>query len=363
MRYSRQAEPDISAADRITCELEVIPGLETVAVDELNRRFRGRVGVEPSRKEGLLPILYGGDLHELLQLDTVLAVYGQRHFPVPRPKALLGHAHFTTLLSMIDVVRALHPPAAFQTFRISAAGQESAVLLRLRETLARETGLTFVPEEGDLLIRLRRPLDGAEGWDVLIRLSPRPSSARSWRVCNLAGAINASVANAMARLAPADPDDVVLNVCCGSGTLLIERLKVAPACIALGCDLDPDALSCAAENIRASGYNKIRLENWDAGSLPMPDQSVDTVLADLPFGQLVGSHERNLQLYPRVLREAARVTTAGGFFVAITQEIRLWENVVAASSADWTIETVLPIKLPFGSGHLHPRIYLLRRGQ
>ena len=361
MKHDRHIHPRTAAADRITCELEVIPGLEAITRDELNSRFRGRVDVEPSHKEGLLPILFAGDLHALLELDTVLAVYGQRHFPVPRPKALLGHAHFTTLLSMIEVVRELHPLTAFQTFRISAAGQDSSVLQRLREALARETGLTYVPEEGDLLIRLRRPLAGAEGWDVLIRLSPRPSSARSWRVCNLQGAINASVANAMARLAAPNPDDVVLNMCCGSATLLIERLRLGTTRIAVGCDLDSEALNCAQENVRASGYDQIRLEPWDAGALPMPDSSVDTVLADLPFGQLVGSHERNVVLYPRVLHEAARVTIAGGFFVAITQDIRLWENLVATASADWTIEAVLPIKLPFGSGHLRPRIYLLRR--
>jgi tRNA (guanine6-N2)-methyltransferase len=55
------------------------------------------------------------------------------------------------------------------------------------------------------------------------------------------------------------------------------------------------------------------------------------------------------------------VIIGGGLFVAITQDIRLWERLVADSAAEWTLETVLPIKLPFGGGHLRPRIYLLRR--
>ena len=357
-RFGRHAAPD---SDPTACEVEVIPGLEAIAAAELHRRFRRQVTVLPGLKEGLLPILFRGDLEALLGLETVLAVYGQRHFAVPRPKALLGHEHFTILLGMIDMVRDLHPPRAFQTFRISAAGPDSTVLTRLRDMIADHTGLRFMPEEGDLLVRLRRPLDGGEGWEVLIRLSPRPLSVRPWRVCNLAGALNASVAHAMVRLTRPHPDDFVLNLCCGSASLLIERLRFSAARIALGCDIDPAALACAHENVLASGHTDIQLHAWDAGSLPMPDACVDTILADLPFGQLVGSHEHNVALYPRILREAARVMIGGGLFTAITQDIRLWERLVADAAADWTLETVLLIKLPFGGGHLRPRIYLLRR--
>ncbi|CAA9312977.1 MAG: Predicted N6-adenine-specific RNA methylase containing THUMP domain, partial [uncultured Chloroflexia bacterium] len=246
MTHAPQAQN--APADPITCEIEVLPGLESFAIEELRERFRRRVTILPSLREGLLPILFDGDLGELLELRTVLAVYGQRHFAVPRPKALLGHAAFTTLLSMIEAVRDLHPTDAFQTVRVSAAGADSAVLTRWREMIAEQTGLSDVADEGDLLIRLRRPLDGAEGWDVLIRLSPRPLSVRDWRVCNRPGALNATAAQAMVRLTQPNPDDVVLNPACGSATLLVERLHYGPARIAMGCDIDQEALRCAQRN-------------------------------------------------------------------------------------------------------------------
>ena len=45
-----------------------------------------------------------------------------------------------------------------------------------------------------------------EGWEALVRLTPRPLSARPWRVCNLPGALDATAAHAMARLsAPLQP--------------------------------------------------------------------------------------------------------------------------------------------------------------
>lgn len=367
MRKHRYDSPQAhNAAERTApapqaYEIEVIPGLEAIVSAELRVRLGRNIAIGPIRKEGLIPIEYSGERTALLQLRTALAVYEQRYFDVPRPKALLGQSAFDTILHLIDGVRALHPRGAFTTLRVSAAGQDSSVLLRLREELAQRTGLEDVADEGDLLLRLRRPLDGADGWDLLIRLSPRPLSARSWRVCNLPGALNASIARAMVDLTLPDPDDAVLNLGAGSGTLLIERLQAAPARIAIGCDVDDETRTCARENLAAAGIRDARIEAWDAGSLPTPDAWADTILADLPFGQLVGSHETNTILYPRILREAARVTISGGLFVAITQDIRLWERLVADAAADWTLVTILPIKLPFGGGYLRPRIYLLRR--
>jgi tRNA (guanine6-N2)-methyltransferase len=350
-----------SESDRSVFEAEVIPGLEALAAAELRQRLRRRVHLLPQRREGLLPFGYNGDPAALLDLRTVLAISTCDHYDIPRPKALLGQSAFDRLLATLTTIRALHPGDAFTTQRISAAGADSSVLRRLREELSQQTGLEDVSDEGDLLLRLRRPLDGSAGWDVLVRLSPRPLSARAWRVCNLAGALNASVAAAMAQLTQPHADDAVINLCCGSATLLIERLALQPARIALGCDHDAAALACAQENIVAAGYDSIALEAWDAGALPTPDAWADAVLADLPFGQLVGSHATNVVLYPRILREATRITIGGGRCVALTQDIRLWQRLVADAAADWIVEAELPIKVPSSGGYTHPRIFVLRR--
>src|SRR5207302_4929243 len=94
----------------------------------------------------------------------------------------------------------------------------------------------------------------AGGWETLVRLSPRPLSARPWRVCNLPGALDATAASAIARLAGPRPDERYLNLASGSGTLLIERLALGPAGPAVGVELDPRALDCARRNLDASGY-------------------------------------------------------------------------------------------------------------
>ena len=50
--------------------------------------------------------------------------------------------------------------------------------------------------------------------------------------------------------------------------------------------------------------------------LPFPENSFDVITADLPWGQLIGSHQENEWLYPAVLAEAARVIAQGGRFCA-----------------------------------------------
>ena len=338
-------------------EADTLDGLEQFGADELLDRLGRAVRPASSQRPETLRFTYAGELRPLLRLRSIVAAYLVLAFGVPRPKALLGHQHFERLACAIEQIRALHPPGAFETLRLSAAGEDSAVLTRLKEELAQRTGLTAASDEGDLLLRLRRAPD-AGGWEVLARLSPRPLAARAWRVCNMPGAPNATLAHAMARLAEPSSDDTLLNLCCGSGTLLVERLALGAARTAAGCDIDPAALECARRNLGAAGLERrVRLEPWDATELPIPDAAVSVILADLPFGQLVGSHRANEVLYPRLFAEAARVAAPGARMVLLTHEVRLLERTAADYDEAWELLEVVRVR----SGGMTPRIFVFRR--
>lgn len=216
-------------------------------------------------------------------------------------------------------------------------------------------------DEADLLIRVRPTPsihEDSVGWDVLVRLSPRPLATRAWRVCNFEGALNGAVAHAMVRLTHPNPRDVYLNIACGSGTLLVERLLTGPARHLIGCDIDPTALACARQNATAAGAgSRIALYQANGCALPLASRSINAITADLPFGHLVGSHAENLRIYPLILEEAARVARPRAFFTVITHEVRLMDQLLLADDSPWTIEKVLKVEL----GGLHPRIFVLQK--
>lgn len=339
-------------------EAEVLPGLKPFAISELRGRFRQSIDLFPDENPDRLPFQFDGPVADLLELRTVVSIYTVLAFDIPRPKALLGHQHFTRLIKRIDRLIESFPAGTFRTFRISAAGKESSVFSRLIDELQRSTRLTHSPDDADLFMRVRPAAIHRQGWEVLIRLSPRPLATRQWRVCDLPGALNATIAAAMIDLTHPQNGDRFLNLMCGSGTLLIERLLRCPAAVVTGCDIDHDVLACAAENIARSGLvDLITTSRMDAACPGFPGGYFDVICADLPWGVLVGSHQSNADLYPAVLEEAARIAAPQARMVIITQEIRLFEDVIERYTKLWKLEQVVRVF----QGGLHPCIYSFER--
>ena len=337
------------------CEAEVAEGLELIARDELAQRFPDTVRLQPQRQSGAVPFTFSGDLRSLTKLKTAEAVFLVQQYAVPRPRALLGDANYRLLMKQIDTVVSVNRDQ-YSSLYLSAAGSDSSVMNRIKQDLAKSTGLHIGMDKGDLLLRIRPAQDGT-GWETLVRLTPRPLATRSWRVCNYEGALNATVAHAMVLMTQPAADDVFVNLGCGSGTFLIERLEAKRAAHIIGVDHDSGQLNCTRTNVAGSKFPKaISLIQSDMLRLPLPDESATALCTDLPFGQKVGSHEQNRALYPRVLREAFRVAVPGARFALITHEIRLMEQLLMESGG-WLVEKTVRVTLR----GLHPRVYVLRK--
>lgn len=277
-----------------------------------------------------------------LSLRTVVAAYSVRTYAVPRPRGLLGEEHLRALTAQLG--------QGFESFRISAAGSHSAVFLRLAAELQRRTGLRHEPETGDLLIRVR---PAGEGWEVLARLTPRPLSARTWRVADVPGALNATIAAAMVSLLGTAPHQRFLNLMCGSGTLLAERLLAGRARLAVGLDQDPGALRAAIANLDAAGV-AAGLIRGDVARPPLAAGAFDAICADLPYGQLSGSHAANDALYRALLASAAEVAAPRARLAVITHDIRRFEAALSETRA-WRVDRSLRV---FQKGY-RPQIWLL----
>ena len=337
-------------------EAEVIQGLKPLALDELKAILGAQLSFQPGDESEAIRFQYKGDLSRLKGLKTILGIYLGQRYPIPRPKALLGHQHFQRLLQQIETIRRLYPAQTFQRFRISAAGHQSAVFSRLGAEIQANTGLVLNEDEADLLLRVRPAASGQDGWEVLGSLTPRPLSARAWRVADMEGALNSTIAAAMIRLTKPKVTDRFLNLMCGSGTLLVERLSAVKAAYALGSDLNGRSLEKANLNLAAAKVKATVLQQDDR-RLSFPPQSFDVLVADLPWAQLVGSQAQLQKLYPLILAEAARVAMPGARFVMITHQVRLIETLLEEWAEVWGVENI--IKLAYKN--LRPRIYMLHR--
>jgi tRNA G10 N-methylase Trm11 len=115
-------------------------------------------------------------------------------------------------------------------------------------------------------------------------------------------------------VARAGEPGLLLDPCCGSGTILAEAL--AAGWQVRGTDIDPDAVTTARHNVRQA-----EIEVGDARDTGLPDGSVSAVVSNLPFGQQYTVDESMDHWLRAVLGEAARVTVPGGRIVLLAPTI------------------------------------------
>lgn len=91
-----------------------------------------------------------------------------------------------------------------------------------------------------------------------------------------------TVAAALARVAGAEPDDVVWDPFCGAALDLLERARLGPFARLIGTDTDERALEAARENARLSGV-ALELHHADARRF-VPAAPPTLVLTNPPLG-------------------------------------------------------------------------------
>jgi ubiquinone/menaquinone biosynthesis C-methylase UbiE len=106
-----------------------------------------------------------------------------------------------------------------------------------------------------------------------------------------------------------NPDDVLLDVCCGGGTLLKQALRTIHR--AAGLDYSPDMVALAKENnAQAVAEGRLEVRLGDAGALPWDDATFDAV-----------TNANALVFLPepvKALRETHRVLKPGDRFAVVT---------------------------------------------
>ena len=158
-------------------------------------------------------------------------------------------------------------------------------------------------------------------------LGPRWQERRG-KVAYHPASLNPTVAYAMIQLLGLEPDDIFLDPACGGGTILAERAALGPTSMLLGGDIWPRALEYARLNFNADG-TPAHLLRWDAGRLPLRDESITRAAANLPFGHRVSHGSAVRRFYRSLLPELARVLQPKGRVALLTSRHR-WLPEAAA---------------------------------
>jgi tRNA G10 N-methylase Trm11 len=146
-----------------------------------------------------------------------------------------------------------------------------------------------------------------------LRVSDLRMRQHEGRDIERSGALRPTVAAAMVHLA-GKPDGILLDPCCGSGTILAEATEAGWH--AEGIDIDPDAVRIARRN--APG---IQVSQGDVRHLTFDDCSVRTCVSNLPFGKQYTVQQDMKQWLRTALSEMARVTRPGGRMVLLAPSI------------------------------------------
>lgn len=340
--------------------VHVVPGLEEVAAEEIAELLPGarqiRVWSRFDERTSLLEYDAGesGSVRPWLALGTaedvfVLAAHARALRSdagglAQLAAATLGSRRLDGALRALASMR--RSGGAPKTYRVIARKSGEHAFRRT------DAGRTVAGAIGGRLRTLRRVEDDADAefWLTIIgdealvglRLSTRRMRGHSREFTSQPASLKPTIARAMVRLSGPREEDVVLDPCCGAGTLLVER-GLAFACAALvGGDADPAAVATTRGNARAAGLS-VAVRQWDARSLPLEDAGVDVVLCNPPFGKKIEIRGDIDTFYERLVAEIGRVVRPGGRVVLVTSQGEAFTRAARALPSPLVVRRRIPI--------------------
>jgi len=338
---------------KLEIKLAFITGLREIVLNEISKYANLRVVKEEGDS---LYLDFTQDLTVIKRLRSVsrayIVVQNSKYNPlyISNHKSILGNLIETITSGNKD---------AFKTFRITCAGSDSPEVRSIAEYIQRTYGLTE-EEEADMKIHIVKP---DEIWEVGIQITPRPLSVRDYKVKNMSGAMDPTIAYAVNSLCELEHVNSYLNIFSGSATLLIEAGQCYPNLKQLiGFDNDKKRISLAMQNIKKAGLIKeIQLKEKDIFDKPDLGK-FDVITSDLPFGMTISKNEDLENLYRCFVEYCQETLNQGGKLVVYTSEHEILKKIILESR--FKIAKTLELKFMTSvNAYLRPKIFVCRLKQ
>jgi tRNA (guanine6-N2)-methyltransferase len=298
-------------------------GLEVISADEM-AHLRGL----QVNHIGYRHIIarYTGHVANLLALRTVddLFIHLAEWNGIGQHRSAL--ALFEQLSTTLDLWQAVNvrsqirPLSAAPTFSVSAnfVGKRNysadEIKIAVAQGIEAISGWQYQADDRESELNIRLFIEHEEAL-VGMRLGASPLYKRAYKQEHVPGSLKPSVAASLLHLAQLSADHILLDPCCGAGTILIEAARVGAQ--SHGGDIDEMAVVATEKNASAASV-ELDVQQWDARSLPLEDASVDRIVTNLPWGRQVEIEKPLWQLYRDACAEMERVLADNGRIVVLT---------------------------------------------
>lgn len=304
----------------IKIKLSYITGLRPIVLGELKKYDFGILGEDA---DSIFIEFSENNIQKARKLRSVARAYLVTQSNNYHPVYISNHK--STLGNLIDIVVQYD---IFKTFKISCAGSDSSEVRSIAKHI-QDNYRMKESDEADLKIHI---IKSEDIWEIGIQITPRPLSVRDYKVVNMSGAMDPTVAYAVNSFCDLDLVYSYLNIFSGSATLLIEAALSYPNLEKLvGFDNDKKHLSLSIKNIKKAGLIK-RVQINEADIFCNPDfGTFDVIVSDLPFGMAISKDEDLEKLYSTFIQYCEGALNSGGRLVVYTSEYELIEAILLKS--------------------------------
>ena len=333
---------------KLKIKLAFITGLREIVFNEISQYANLHV----IKEEGdSLYLDFTQDLAVIKHLRSVSRAYIVAQNSKYNPLYISNHK--SILGNLVETITDKNK-GAFKTFKITCAGSDSPEVRSIAEYMQKTYGLTE-KEEADMKMHIVK-LD--EIWEVGVQITQRPLSVRDYKIKNMSGAMDSTIAYAVNSLCELENANSYLNVFSGSATLLIEAGQCYPNLKQLiGFDNNKKHISLAMQNIKKAGLiKKIQLKEKDIFDKPDLGK-FDAITSDLPFGMTISKNEDLENLYRCFVEYCQETLNHGGRLVVYTSEYEILKKIILGSK----IKIVKTLELKFMTSvnaYLRPKIFV-----
>lgn len=305
---------------KMKIKLSHITGLKPVVLRELEGLDIEIVGEDT---DSVFIIFSEDNLQKAKELRSVARAYlvtqNYNYHPT------YASSHKSILGSLIDIV-VKHDK--FKTFKVSCAGSDSPEVRSIARYIQDAYGIEE-SDEADLKIHIIKQEDI---WEIGVQITPRPLSVRDYKIINMSGAMDPTIAYAVNSFCKLNSASSYLNIFSGSATLLIEAARRYPNLEKLiGFDNNKKHLSLSIQNIKKAELIK-RVEVEEANIFDKPNLGTfDAIVSDLPFGMSISKKKDLEKLYSTFIQYCEETLNTGGRLVIYTSEYELIESILPKS--------------------------------